>query len=235
MRKVLIGTPCHDGRTDVWYNDSLNQTIRMAARINNLQLDVVYMSFDSLVQRARNDLVKLAIDHGFDDLIFIDSDQGWEPQWIFTLLDHQVDVVGVAVPKKNDTKELYNVRINHLERFQKLNSWARPCRDLIQVDGIGTGMIRLSRKALLALWETSDMYRNEGRESRMVFDVKIIDGELVSEDNIACTKLQELGFGIYVDRTMTCSHVGPKKWTGDFSAYLEIQIHLMQQQQLKQA
>ena len=58
MRKVLIGTPCYDGRTDVWYNDSLNNTIRLSMK-KDIRLDVIYMSYDSLVQRARNDIVNV--------------------------------------------------------------------------------------------------------------------------------------------------------------------------------
>lgn len=218
MRRVLIGTPCYDGRTDVWYNDSLNNTIRIAKQ-HHIQLDVVYMSYDSLVQRARNDIVKLAVAHEFDDLIFIDSDQGWESEWVFRLLKHPVDVVGGAVPKKTDAQELYNVRINDLSACHL------PLSTLISVDGIGTGFLRLSKKALLSLWWEAEPYRNEGKESRMVFDVRVVNGELVSEDNVACNKLKELGFQIWLDRTMTCSHIGIKKWTGDFNAYFEKQLN----------
>lgn len=220
MRRVLIGTPCYDGRTDVWYNDSLNRTIRMAIA-REVQLDVVYMCYDSLVQRARNDIVKLAIENKFDDLVFIDSDQGWEPEAFFKLLDHPVHVVGMPVPKKSDAHEVYNVRINDIENFkQKFIEGS----DLIEVDGVGTGMLRLSHFAFVDLWTSSAIYRNEGRECRMVFDVQIVDGDLVSEDNVACTKLKKLGYKIYVDRSMTCSHVGVKKWTGDFNLYLQKQL-----------
>ena len=215
MRRVMIGTPCHDGKTDVWYNDALNGTLRQALS-HGVELHVVYISYDSLVQRARNDLVRLALHHGFDDLVFIDADQGWEPEQFYKLLSHPIGVVGAAVPKKSDT-EIYNVRINDLKglKFDK----AIPA--LIEVDGIGTGMLRLSRGALQGLWDSSTPYMNEGREGRWIFDVKIVDGQLVSEDNVVCTKLKNLGFSVYVDRTITCSHVGPKKWVGDFDAYLE--------------
>ena len=30
MRKVLIGTPCYDGKVDVWFANSLLETIKMS-------------------------------------------------------------------------------------------------------------------------------------------------------------------------------------------------------------
>jgi len=234
MRRVLIGTPCYDGKTDVWYNDSLNNSIRLALKMD-IDLQVVYMAYDSLVQRARNDIVKLAIENDFDDLVFIDSDQGWKPESLFRMLDHPVDVVGAPVPKKTDAQEIYNVRINNIAQFGTPYTWDYPTNGLIPVDGIGTGMLRLSKKALQDLWNISEVYRNEGRESRMVFDIKIVNGDLVSEDNIVCNKLKDLGYPIYVDRTMTCSHIGVKKWEGNFEKYLIKKIQESDRQYLEQA
>ena len=85
MRKVLIGTPAHDGRVDVWFANSLVNTIKLTAK-KDVEINPVYMSYDSLVQRARNDLVRLALEENYDDLIFIDSDEEWDPEWIFKLL-----------------------------------------------------------------------------------------------------------------------------------------------------
>jgi hypothetical protein len=73
-RKVLIGTPAYSGTVDVWYANSLVNTVRMSYE-KDVVIVPVYMAYDSLVQRARNDLVKLAIEEDFDDLIFIDADQ----------------------------------------------------------------------------------------------------------------------------------------------------------------
>jgi hypothetical protein len=55
----------------------------------------------------------------------------------------------------------------------------------------------------------------------MVFDVKLVDGELVSEDNIFCGKWRELGGKVWIDPSMTCNHIGPKKYSGNFMEYLK--------------
>jgi hypothetical protein len=66
MRRVLIGTPAHDGRLDVWYCNSLINTIKLSM-VHGVEIVPVYMSYDSLIQRARNDLVRLALEENFDD------------------------------------------------------------------------------------------------------------------------------------------------------------------------
>ena len=94
MRKVLLGTPCFDGRVDAWYAHSLVETIRLCAAEGVMVLPI-FQSYDSLLQRARNDLVQTAVDSGCDDLFFIDCDQGWEPEWLFELLNHVLTRISV--------------------------------------------------------------------------------------------------------------------------------------------
>ena len=69
MKKVLIGTPAHDGRLDVWYTNSLVNTIKRSFS-EGYSIDPIYTSFDSLIQRARNSLFKIAVEQNFDYLFF---------------------------------------------------------------------------------------------------------------------------------------------------------------------
>jgi hypothetical protein len=210
-RKVLIATPAHDGRLDVWYTTSLVNTIRVA-QANDIFVHPVFMSYDALVQRARNDLIRLAVEGEYDDLIFIDSDMEWNPMWIMSLLERQEDVVGGTTRKKTDDAEVYVVKASDLTVHDS---------GLIKAEALGTGFVRLSRKAFLALWDSSPSYQNEGRECRMVCDVQIVDGQLYSEDTILFRKLADLGFDVWLDPRMTCNHLGTKKFCGSFEAYLE--------------
>ena len=211
MRKVLIGTPAHDGRVDVWYCNSLVNTIKMAPHFDTL-IQPVYMSYDSLVQRARNDLVRLALEEQFDDLIFIDSDQEWNPEWVFKLLEYKEEVIGATVVKKSD-QPMFNVKALKTGLKQEKNG-------LMEVEAIGTGFLKISKSALEAVWEKSPEYINEGKKCRMVFDVQLVDGELVSEDNVFCRKWRSMGKKVYIDPTMTCNHIGAKKYQGNFMQFV---------------
>lgn len=207
MRKVLIATPAHDGRLDVWYTTSLVNSVRVAQE-QGIFLHPVFMSYDALVQRARNDLFRLAVEGEYDDMIFIDADLEWNPMWIMELLAREEDVVGGTYRKKTDDAELYTVKTQNLKRNESTG--------FIKVDGLGTGFVKLSRTAFMALWEASQPYQNEGREGRMVCDIKVVDGQLCSEDVVLCQKLTDLGFDIWLAPHMTCCHIGTKKFYGDF-------------------
>ena len=217
-RRVLIGTPSYDGRIDVWFANSLIATVKEAEK-KGIFVHAIYTSYDSLVQRARNSLVKLALDGGYTDLFFIDSDTEWEPEWFFRLLDRPEPIVGGALVKKTD-KEGYTVKL--LDKKLKYSE----DKKLIQADGVGTGFMKVSRFALEKLWEVSDEYTSEGEKHRMVFDIKVENGDLISEDYILCNKWKDLGYKVWLDPTITCNHIGIKKFKGDLNKFLDKQEYV---------
>jgi len=215
MRRVLIGTPSYDGRIDVWFANSLISTVKEAEK-KGIFVHAIYTSYDSLIQRARNSLVKLALDGKYDDIFFIDSDTEWEPEWFFRLLERPEPIVGGALIKKTD-KEGYTVKL--LDKQLKLSEDGK----LIQADGVGTGFLKVSKFALEKLWLTSDPYTSEGEEHRMVFDIKVENGDLISEDYVLCNKWKNLGYKVWLDPTITCNHIGIKKFKGDLNKFLDKQ------------
>ena len=213
MRKVLIGTPSYDGRIDVWFANSLMSTVKKSIE-KDIHVHAIYTSYDSLVQRARNSLVKLALDGGYDDLFFIDSDVEWETEWFFNLLDRPEPIVGGALIKKTD-KEGYTIKLT-----DKNLKYSKD-KKIIEVDGVGTGFLKVSRFALEKLWEMSDEYESEGESHRMIFDIKVENGDLISEDYVLCNKWKKLGYKVWVDPNITCNHVGIKKFKGNFKNFIK--------------
>lgn len=213
MKKVLIGTPSYDGRIDTWFADSLVRTIKQADP-KLINIHAIYPSYDSLVQRARNDLVRMAMDGGYDTLFFIDSDVEWEPEWFFRFLARPEPIVGAALIKKSD-QESYTVKII------KKNLTKSEDDVLVQVDGLGTGFLKVDRFALEKLWLMSEPYVHDGVPNRMVFDLKIVDGDLISEDYVMCHKWQSLGYIVWLDPSITINHNGVKKYQGNLSSFLQ--------------
>jgi glycosyltransferase involved in cell wall biosynthesis len=202
---VIIGTPCFDGRCDVYFASSIIETVRQSP--SDITVYPIFLAHDALIQRARNDLISIAIESNVDALVFVDSDMEFSPQWIFKLLSYEEDVVGGTARKKTDEAELYNINTQNLDIEEN---------GLIKVNSLGTGFLKLSKKALQSLWNISPEYINEGKKARMIFDVQVIDGELFSEDNVMCRKLRELGYDIWLDPNMCCNHIGPKVYMGNF-------------------
>ena len=213
-RKVLICTPAHDGRVEVEYCHSLLHTARLLMR-EGIVMRESFLINCTLIQDIRNAFIKLAIDGNFDDLIFIDADQDWQAEWVLCLLNHPVDCVGLPVVKRTDDFESYNVvHSSFAIPFD-------PTTGLLRVDGIGTGFLRLSKRALKVLWDTSEAYTiPQMGEGRWVFDYRPVNGGLRGEDTLLCRKLTQHGIAVYVDPSVTCGHIGRKHYKGDFAAWL---------------
>ena len=209
----MIGSPCYSGQLDVWYTNSLCNTIKAGIE-RDVDITPIWISFDALLQRARNDSIHTMLQGGFDDLVWIDSDIEWQPDDFFKLLDYPVDIVGGTYRKKGDVEE-YVIR-------QLVRKPADPVTGLLEVDGLGTGFVRMSRAACQYLWDVSRTYIDpkDNLERRMIFDVVIedVDGVpgLVSEDIHAFNKLVSGGFSVWLDPKITCNHTGPYKFKGDF-------------------
>lgn len=210
----MITSPCYDGRLDIWYVNSLIETIRYGKEFYpDVEIAPVWVSFDALIQRARNDIIHIAKVTDVDDVIFVDSDIEWDPEWIFKLLDYPVDVVGGTYPKKAD-EEIYVVR-------QVTKRPLDPETGLMEVDGLGTGFVRLSKNAVNFLWDSAESYIDpkDNQERRMVFDVVLENGQMVSEDIHMFNTLTRGGFKVWLDPKMTCNHIGPKKYKGNFEKW----------------
>jgi glycosyltransferase involved in cell wall biosynthesis len=214
MMKVLIATPAYTGEVNVKYTISLINTIRISIS-RNIHIDLAYTTSDALVQKSRNYLVTLAINENYDYIIFIDDDIEWDPEWIFQMIKFQVDVVCGVYRKKYDEPEQYAVRL-----IEPLQGDSRT--GLLKADGVNTGFLCLTRKACISLWAVSEPY-DSGilPNERMMFDIKIENGTLFSEDYVMSHKLKSLGYELWVDPRMTCVHYGPKGFSGHFIKWLE--------------
>lgn len=205
MRNVIIGTPSYDGRVEVLYVNSLIETLNM--RPQNMQIFPIFIPNDALVQRARNDLFKFAVTafngDGVDDLVFIDADIFWNAKDFYRLLDHEVDMVGGLYRQKNDK--------NQILVYKEKKDTKADENGLLEVNGIGCGFLRISRKAIKKLWNSSQAYNNGDSSSKAVFEVLIDDKEeLISEDIVMCRKWLKLEGKIFADTKITCGHIGPK-------------------------
>jgi len=215
LRRVMIATPVHDGRCDVEYAHAMGETIRLCTMIG-IDARPLYWPGEALVQVARIRLLEHALRFRFDDMIFIDADQEWKPEWVPQLLKYPVDCVGGAVIKKDERAESYNVHA------KSIHVPVCPNTGLLMPDGLGTGFLRLSMNAMRALWLNSEEFLDDfGNHLRWAFDVRPVNGRLVGEDIGMAMKLKAAGIQVYLDPTITCAHIGRKKFTGDFGAWLK--------------
>lgn len=214
MRQVMIACPSYDGRVGVFWTNALSETIKIGL-VNGIDISPYFVAYDALIQRARNDIFKAAYDSGVDDLLFIDSDVDWNPVDVFRILSHDAPIVAAPVVKKGDV-ETYSVKLT--------GRWEVHENGLVPVEGVATGFMRVRRDAIEQIWDASEEYVEWGRgiPKRMVFEVKLIDGDLWSEDIVFCDKWRRLGGTVYVDPLINCGHTGDKRWISNFYEWTKV-------------
>jgi hypothetical protein len=210
MKKVMIATPCNDGKVCLEYALSLCDTIKFCGA-NGIEICPVFLGNESILQIARNDLIKIAFDAGVD-MIWIDADMQWNPSWILELISHEEDIIAGTARKKTDLEETYAVKISDFTLHDN---------GLMKCEGIGTAFLKMSNRAVDSIYLSSEVFTHHGKECRNVFECGVIDGDFYSEDILLCKKLKRLGFDIWLDPKMTCGHIGNKNYIGDLKQFIE--------------
>ena len=100
-RKVMLGLPTYDFKVTTKLAMALCH-FAVLAQQHGVSIKFSNISGCSVVSRARNLIAKDFLESDCTDLIFIDSDVEWNPEWVFKLLSYDHDVVGGIYPKKSD-------------------------------------------------------------------------------------------------------------------------------------
>ncbi len=209
----MIATPSYDGKVDAWYSNSVLMADR-ACRDLGIELDPIYVCYDAIVSKARNDLFAYAFRHDFDELVYVDADIAWGPDQLLKLLSHPVDVVGGIYPKKTPQEDY---PVNFISDKIKLQD------GLLEVASLPTGFLRISKQAIKIFWEKSSSYtvNKENEEYKMVFEPGIVGGRFISEDIIFCLKWREWGYKVYLDPYIKLSHIGPNVYSGNIVNFMK--------------
>ena len=123
--KLYILTPCYGGMCHLNYLCSLMKTIEIF-KLYNFPIQIEFCRNDSLISRARNNLIaKAMIDPEMTHILFIDNDITWNPTDIFKLILSDKNLIGGVYPLKNyfwDKILLQNNALDKLLERRKNNS-----------------------------------------------------------------------------------------------------------------
>ncbi len=206
-----ICTPTHSGQVCVEYVKSLIETLPALAQ-SGIGYTHSFIIGDALVHDARNRLVAwFMANEEATDMLFVDADIWWDPWDAVKLAKAPQEVIGGAYPQKRDDLELYNV------------SGLRPTStELIEVDYLGAGFLKIKRSAIRTLIEKhKDLRYQGGDESDCygLFDAPIADGKLTGEDAMFCRRWRDAGGKVFMYPNMEFGHVGQKMWRGNFAEW----------------
>lgn len=211
-RHIFIATPTHDGKPCAEYVKSLIDTLPRL-NMNGIAYTHSFCIGNALVHDARNRLVSWFMQQeDATDLLFIDADIAWNAEDALRLAMSPHDVIGGAYRQKRDDEETYNVA-----------GLMPGATDLIPVDYLGTGFLKISRKAiekLIRLHPDKTYGGPDGKECYGIFEAPIEGGKLTGEDAWFCRRWRDAGGKVFLDPNMTLHHVGAKVYTGNFASLI---------------
>lgn len=208
MKRVLIATPCLDQKVDAYFVHSLCESIKLGLK-HNLDIKCVFLANESILPMARNELFRLAYDEKYDTMVFIDDDEYWNEKVLIDIINSPKDVVTVPVVNKGDTNIAFNIWLDKNPVIDDADGY-------IKVQKSGTGFLKLSRKAVVDLYESNTEVFFRNKKLRNICEYTYIKGDFVGEDITLSNKLKELGYTIWCNPHYTVSHIGNKMYKGDF-------------------
>jgi len=208
MKNILIATPCLDGKVDAWFVNSLYESVKLGLQ-NDIMFQPVFLANESILPMARNELLNLAYEKQYDTMVFIDDDEEWEPKALLEIVQSPKDVIAIPVANKGDKKIEYNVF--------GVNKTPSSEDGYLKIDRCGTGFLKLSQKVIRDLWESNPVCEFRGKQLKYICEYAIANDSFYGEDIILCEKIKELGYAIWLNPKHTVSHLGTKKFRGNFA------------------
>jgi len=224
-RSVMIATPVY--RDVSWrYTLSLVKTTMLLQQLD-IRAETRFVVGQSNLPRARNQLAAefLASDH--TDLIFIDSDMGWNAGDVVRLLASGQDLIGGAGcrridrPDADPDKWCCRLLPDSEERLSldEMNA--------VEVLAIGTGFLRISRRVFEAMIEAHPEWKRDGGKG-MPEPVRAAYHQFfrfdpdcpneTSEDYHFCDRWRTLGGRVWLDTEIALTHVGTHEYGGSIAA-----------------
>lgn len=232
MAKIFIATPMYGG---VCHGQFLKSILALVLKGKEKGHEITFTDLynESLINRARNTITELFLRSNYEYLLFIDADQGFDPDGVLRMIDENLDVVGAAVPMKGinwqrvekAVKEgktdlakqtgIYNINMSQEQK----DIFLKNPNNIAEVEYIGTGLMLIKRNVLEILKEQVGAYRSDQLEvgtikkGDTVYDFwkTIVDPKserLLSEDYNFCKLWKDQGGKIYLAPYVKVVHAG---------------------------
>ena len=157
------------------------------------------------VDDARNSIVQEFLASDCTDLVFLDADVSWEPEDLARLCRYEVDLVGAVYPYRREEVTDENLPV------QMVPGKVEPRVDgLIEVAGLPTGFMRISRNVLEILARSASKYfgRTGISEIPILFERTFDAGVRWGGDLAFCAKWRAEGGSVWAAPEITLGHTG---------------------------
>lgn len=189
--KIFVATPVYNSFVAMHYAGSLVRDT-MLAFTQGYQVAPPFFMNETNVHVARNACINEFMRSDADQMLFIDSDLGWEPGATDKIMQTPGDIAGGLYRTKQD------------EIFYPFHAGGPLSAPYCRVQDVPTGFMRISRRAAeLVLGHHVRPFQYE------------VEGDVeYGEDMTFCRRAQRLGLQVWARLDMAFIHVGAKCWSG---------------------
>jgi hypothetical protein len=217
-KSIFIALPAYDFKVSLKLAVSLAK-FAQAAPQHGIEIQIGSICGCSVVSRARNLLAQDLLDSKCDYLMFIDSDINFEPEDIMRLMawgsDPKKGIVA-AVPRTRSETKTYIANLDYDENGElTMNGMG-----LVRAERVATAFMLVRREVFEQMVEAHPewMYYDK-KTDRMIpclFDFMLTEEGYIGEDYLFCDRARELGFGVWVDPSITLGHMGVQEYVGNY-------------------
>lgn len=218
QKDVWIAIPAYTGQIHLGTMRSIISDMLMLAERGD-KVTILDETGNAMIAHGRDLICAKFLGSEATDLVFVDTDVTWARGSLVSLLDRPVDVVAGIYPKRSDPVDFF---VRWLDKPMLV---ADPDTGLLEVDGVPSGLLRITRAALtkmvLAYPKTrfADRYAPNGF-AHALFD-NIHEGDAYyGEDFSFCRRYREIGGRIWIDPELHLGHIGFKTFTGCIGDWL---------------
>lgn len=206
--RVGLCTACGEETVHNDYMLSVIAALRMATELG-IDLQVYTGPGTAVLPRVRNRLVAHAMKEQCDWIVFIDDDIGFNPEDLFKLFRHGVDVVAAAPAKRHHRWDEQPAAVAKFPKG-KIVGKRTEAGKLWKMDAVATGFMAIRRTVIEKMESVTNAYVTEGVQVRSWFwlDLITVDGQVTDEgeDYNFCRKWGELGGECWVDPDIRVRH-----------------------------
>jgi hypothetical protein len=231
---ILLATPAFGGMLHSKYVTSIIPSCNELA-VRGIPNGIYILPNESLISRARNRCAAFALKHGFERLMFIDADIGWNLEDFKSILQSDKRVIGGTYPIKqlSPSRLAYNpfdqlnfpegIRPRGIEELQYLKEhYAVNGAGEVAVRHIPTGFMMIDCSVFRDLQKFVPHYQQEDTGDGTFethydyFPIRLAGEMYESEDWAFCSLVSEhLDCGIWLNTNVVLSHTGIYTYTAD--------------------
>ena len=206
--KLMIATPAYNNQVFTHFALSLTGTV-MLLESQGIKVELNFVNNVSLIMAARNRIVQQFWDSDCTHLLCIDSDIGWPPLAVLSMLQTEKQCIGGVYPSRSGKDVFYYVPTLDKKGNKIMEN------HLMKVERIPAGFLMFNRSVIQTLRKKFPELKFQSRSNPQdygycFFNTELHEGEFWGEDYYFCRKVREAGIDIWADPLIEFEH-GDKK------------------------